>query len=77
MRAVSSLSECISMGSRFASRGGSVIAYKTATLEAAEVNSAHATARALGLSVADPFHYDLQLGDERIGRALHVYRTRR
>ncbi len=77
MRAVSSLSECVSIGSRFASSGGSVIAYKTATLEAAEVNSAHATARAIGLSVADPFQYDLQLGDERIERALYVYHTRR
>lgn len=74
LRAVTSLSECISIGHRFANGGGYVVAYKTAKLDQKELDDARTRCEALGVAAAEPMHYEMQLENDRIGRALYAYR---
>jgi len=73
LRAVGKLAVCLRQGGRHVARHGRLIVYKTASLQADEIDAAAAEAARLRLCECQPFPYELKLAGETIRRALHVY----
>ena len=73
LRAVGKLAVCLRQGGRHVARDGRLVVYKTASLEADELDAATAKAKGLRIRERERFMYDLQLTEETIHRALHVY----
>jgi 16S rRNA (guanine527-N7)-methyltransferase len=73
LRAVALLGKGVRQAGRHVKRGGRLVAYKTDSITEEEREEANQTGRKLGLTKHEPFRYDLQLGQERMRRALYIY----
>lgn len=73
LRAVAALDVCVSHGSRFVAKGGTVVAYKSADVGKGEVESAARVAAPSGMTATEPFVYELGSSDGRMTRALHLF----
>ncbi len=73
LRAVVKLAQCIELGVRRLAHGGSVVAYKTASIDPQEQRDAQAAAAKSSLRVARPYTYELRVGDETMSRTLHIF----
>ncbi len=73
-RATGPLGKCLAQVAGHAARGGVVIVFKTAHVDASERKEAQALARELRLRALEPFAYTLELRDQRIERLLFLFR---
>jgi len=74
MKAFGPLERCLQAGGGFLAPAGRLVAYKTATQMQTERKEAAPTARRLHLTADEPYQYELWLKEERMDRALAVYR---
>lgn len=77
LRAVTKLAQCMESCAEYLARGGWLVVYKTASLDADERTAASAMAARLRLKAEQPYAYELKLGDEVLRRALFVFRRPR
>lgn len=75
LRAVAALDVCVSQGSRFVAKGGTVVAFKSADVDKAELDAAGQAATTSGMMATEPFVYELGSSDGRMTRALHLFET--
>lgn len=73
LRAVGRLAHCLEQATPYVSRGGRVIAYKTASLAPEERRAAEARSARLHLQAEAPFPYELRLKGQILRRVLHIY----
>ena len=73
LRAVVKLARGIELGARWLARGGSIVAYKTASIDPQEQHYAQAAAVKASLRAAPPYTYELRMGDETMNRALRIF----
>ncbi len=73
-KAIGPLDRCLRLAAPHVERGGFVIAYKTADLDEAERVAGTGTARELGFATPELFAYELDCGEERLRRALWIFR---
>lgn len=72
-RSVAPLSKLLTAAVGFVTSGGFIATFKTAKLERAEEEDAHATVARLGLRADEPFTYELCAGAEPLRRAIFVF----
>jgi 16S rRNA (guanine527-N7)-methyltransferase len=73
VRALAPLGKCLELCAAFVKRGGWLVAYKTASLDRAELAVAEKLLRKTRMRVDEPFPYELQMGDQTFHRALHLF----
>jgi 16S rRNA (guanine527-N7)-methyltransferase len=73
-RALGPLAKCLESCAAFVRPGGWLVAYKTASVARDEIAAAEKLLKRTRMRVEEPFAYDLQLGDETLHRALHLFR---
>jgi hypothetical protein len=55
-------------------RGGWLVAYKSASVDRGEIAAAEKRLKRIRMRAEVPFAYHLQVGDEKLHRALHLFR---
>jgi 16S rRNA (guanine527-N7)-methyltransferase len=73
VRALAPLGKCLELCAAFVKPGGWLVAYKTASLDRAELAAAEKVLKKTRLRVEEPFPYELQMGDQTLHRALHLF----
>lgn len=73
-RALTVLAASLEQTARRVAPGGWLVAYKTASMDPAEQHAAADVTRKLGLHPCKRYEYDLEFKDERLARALYLYR---
>ncbi len=73
-RALTSLAKALQQSARHAAPLGSLVAYKTASIDRGEQDDANALTPMLRLTFHERYAYDLELGRERMQRLLLVYK---
>jgi 16S rRNA (guanine527-N7)-methyltransferase len=73
VRALAPLGKCLELCAAFVKRGGWLVAYKTASLDRAEVAAAERVSKKTRMRVEERFQYELQLGDQTLHRVLHLF----
>ncbi len=73
VRALAPLGKCLELCAAFVKRGGWLVAYKTASLDRAELGAAEARLKKTRMRAEEPFPYELQMGGETLPRALRLY----
>ena len=73
-RAVTALPQTLKHAAAHVSRGGWLVAYKTASIDLREEQDAERVSSRLGLRLHDRHAYTLDCGDETLKRALLIYR---
>ena len=73
VRALAPLGKCLELCAAFVKPGGWLVAYKTASLDRAELAAAEKVLKKTRTRVEEPFPYELQMGDRTLHRALHLF----
>ncbi len=73
VRALAPLGKCLELCAAFVKPGGWLVAYKTASLDRAELAAAERVLKKTRMRVEEPFPYGLQMGDQTLHRALHLF----
>jgi 16S rRNA (guanine527-N7)-methyltransferase len=73
VRALAPLGKCLELCAAFVKPGGWLVAYKTASLDRAELAAAEKLLRKTRMRVEEPFPFELQIGDQMLHRALRLF----
>jgi 16S rRNA G527 N7-methylase RsmG len=73
VRALAPLGKCLQLCAAFVKPRGWLVAYKTASLDRAELAAAERALRETRMRVEEPFPYELQMGDQTLHRTLHLF----
>ncbi|MFH1110476.1 MAG: 16S rRNA (guanine(527)-N(7))-methyltransferase RsmG [Planctomycetota bacterium] len=73
VRALAPLGKCLDLCAAFVKPGGWLVAYKTASLDRAELAAAKKLLKKTRMRLEEPFPYELQMGDQTLHRRLHLF----
>jgi len=73
VRALAPLGKCLELCAAFVKPRGWLVAYKTASLDRAELAAAEKLLKKTRMRVEEPFPYELQMGDQTLHRTLHLF----
>jgi 16S rRNA (guanine527-N7)-methyltransferase len=73
VRALAPLGKCLELCAAFVKPRGWLVAYKTASVDRDELAAAARVLKKTRMRVEEPFPYELQVGDQTLHRALHLF----